>query len=105
MADFLILTEGGSMPENEVDQQQMIEEWGAWSAALGRGMKDPGSPMVSAKMIAPDRTVSDSAGGPFNGYFILTADSVDEAVAMTRGCPVFRLGPSVTVYQTFPMSG
>ena len=105
MADFLLLSEGGTMPENEADQQKIMEEWGAWSGALGSALKDPGSPMQAAKAMAPDGSVSDSSGGPLNGYMILTADSLDEAVAMTKDCPVFRYGTSITVYQTFPMNG
>ena len=92
------------MPESEKDHQKIMEEWGAWVTALGSGLKAPGSQMQAVKEMAPDGSVSDSGGRPLNGYAILTADSVDEAVAMTKDCPVFQFGTSVTVYQTFQES-
>ena len=103
MADFLLLTEGGTAPVDEADKQKMIQEWDAWGASLGKALKDPGRPMQAAKTISADGSVSDSTGGPFNGYFMLTADSADAAVEMTRNCPVFRYGPTITLFQTFPM--
>jgi hypothetical protein len=36
-----------------------------------------------------------------SGYTIITADSLDEATAMAKGCPVLAGGSPVTVLETF----
>lgn len=101
MKDYVLLSRGGTMPETEEEQKQVMDAWGAWYAALGGAVKDPGNPMMAAKSIAPDGTVSDGGGEPVNGYVILTANSLDDAVAMAKECPVLQGGSSLTVYETF----
>jgi hypothetical protein len=36
-----------------------------------------------------------------SGYSIIAADSLDEAVAMARGCPVLQGGAKIVVLETF----
>ena len=41
-----------------------------------------------------------AAGGSASGYSVLQADSLDAAVAMSKGCPVLQGGATITVYET-----
>src|SRR4051812_36783567 len=41
--------------------------------------------------------------GPATGYPIITADSLDEAAAASKGCPVLGGGANVDVFETFPV--
>ena len=102
MADYLMLAEGGSMPESEEEKKRIMEAWGPWMASVGTALKDPGKPMSPRKSIAPDGSLSESSGS-VNGYMILTADSLDDAVAMMKDCPVFLTDTSITVYETTEM--
>jgi len=36
-----------------------------------------------------------------SGYSIISADSLDQAVDLAKGCPVSMGGASVSVYETF----
>ena len=100
MSDFVLLYQGGSMPEGEEAVKQVMDAWGAWYTGLGSAVKDPGNPMGSVKSISADGAVSDG-GGELTGYTILTADSADHALAMAKDCPVLQGGSSITIYQTF----
>jgi hypothetical protein len=102
MSDFvLIYGGGGSMPETEEAQKQVMDAWTTWFTALGSAVKDPGNPFSPAsKRIAADGAVSDGDGSA-SGYSILTADSLDEATTLAKDCPVLAGGISVTVYETF----
>ncbi len=102
MKDFVLLSEGGTMPENDEEMKQVMEAWGAWYAALGAAVKDPGNPLGAAKSISSDGAVSDG-GGPTNGYIILSAESMEDALAMAKECPVLKGGSSLTVYEAFAM--
>ncbi|MGZ8630557.1 MAG: hypothetical protein ACXWZF_06260 [Actinomycetota bacterium] len=102
MSDFVLLYEGGSMPETEEAQKQVMEAWTSWFTALGSAVKDPGNPFSgAAKSIASDGAVSDGGGGSASGYSILTADSLDDAVALAKDCPVLQGGAGITIYETF----
>jgi hypothetical protein len=103
MTDYLLLYSGGSMPESEADQAVVMGAWDAWSKALGDAVVDLGNPFTpAAKSIASDGTVSDGpVGSMASGYSVLKADSLDEAVEMSRGCPVLQGGAQISVFETF----
>jgi hypothetical protein len=101
MADYLLLYSGGSMPESEEEQAQVMKAWDGWFAKLGGALKDGGNPFSGqAKTIASDGSVSDG-GGSASGYSIIQADSLDDATALAKECPVTAGGASITVYETF----
>ena len=102
MSDYVLLYQGGSMPEGEEAQKAVMGAWDGWFAAIGGALKDGGNPFSgAAKSIASDGAVADGGGGSASGYTILTADSLDEAVNLAKGCPVLQGGASITVYETF----
>jgi hypothetical protein len=37
----------------------------------------------------------------YNGYTIVSADSLDAAAELAKGCPILDDGGSVSVYETF----
>src|SRR5713226_4839665 len=105
MANFVLLYSGGSMPESEAEQAEVMQAWGAWFGRLGSALVDGGNPFTpSAKRIASDGKVSDGPVGTMaSGYSIIKADTLDAAVEMARGCPVLLGGAQITVFETFPV--
>jgi hypothetical protein len=101
MTDYLLLYSGGSMPETEEEQKTVMESWNTWMGQLGSSLKDGGNPFTPAsKTISADGSVGDG-GGSASGYSILSADSLDAAAEMAKGCPVLQGGAQITVYETF----
>jgi hypothetical protein len=100
--DYLLLYSGGSMPESDEEQATVMKAWDVWMHELGSALKDGGNPFTpgSAKTIANDGSVSDGAGSA-SGYSIITADSLDAATEMAKGCPVLQGGAKIEVYETF----
>ena len=103
MADYLLLYTGGNMPETDEERDRAMKAWDSWLNELGRDLKDGGNPFSpNARSIASDGAVSDGDGGiGGSGYSIVKADSIDEAVAKTKGSPVLQGGGGVTVFETF----
>ena len=100
MAKYLFVYHGGSMPETEEAQQQEMAKWGAWFQDLGASVVDGGNP------VGPSQTVSSGGvnGGGENlasGYSLINADSMDDALAKAKGCPIIANGGSVEVAETF----
>ena len=100
MANYLLVYNGGSMPETQEEQAQVMQAWIDWFGRLGDKLVDGGNPVSQAKRIAVGGAVSDEANGP-TGYSIIKADSLDQAVELARGCPVLQGGASVVVAETF----
>ncbi len=103
MAKFLLLYGGGSMPETEADQAAVMQVWMAWYGALGAAVADGGNPFTPvAKSINSSGKVSDlPASAMASGYTIISADSMDAAVSMAKGCPVLQGGGNISVFETF----
>jgi hypothetical protein len=100
MASYVLIYNGGGMPEGEEAQKQVMDAWGAWFGQLGDSLADGGNPFTgAAKTIGTDGSVRDG-GAPATGYSILKADSLGEAVEKAKGCPVLGGGAEITVYET-----
>jgi hypothetical protein len=102
MAKYLLVYHGGGMPEGEAAQAESMAAWGTWFQNLGPALADGGNPVGQAKTVASDGSVSDGGGAnAATGYSLITADSLDAAVALAKGCPVLGGGSSVEVAETF----
>jgi hypothetical protein len=103
MANYLLLYSGGRMPETEAEQAAVMQAWTTWFGELGGALVDGGNPTTGqAKTISNDGLVSDGSElGMASGYSIIKADSLDEAVAKAKGCPVLQGGAKIVVLETF----
>ena len=102
MTNYVLVSHGGSMPETPEEGVRFMQAWTDWYDELGARIVDRGNPMAVKKQIAPDGSVSDDSG-TMNGYIIIRADSLDEAVALAKGCPVLGGGSTLQVVETYPM--
>jgi hypothetical protein len=100
MAEYLLLFRGGDMAREEEQQspekwQAHMQKWMQWMGSLTEQGKFVGAqPLKTAGKVVKGtgKVVTD---GPFiegkelvGGYLICKADSVDEAVEISKGCPI-----------------
>lgn len=97
MTDFLYLFRGGNPtpPATPAEMQAEMQKWVGWMKALGaKGQLKGGEPLDrSGKVVrGTAKTVTD---GPYaeakdlvGGYLIVTAKDLNEAVELSRGCPI-----------------
>lgn len=100
MANYVLVFHGGSMPESQEEGARVMQAWTDWFTKLGDAVVDQGNPASKTKTIAADGSVSDDPNGP-SGYSIIKAESLDEAVALAKSCPVLHAGASIQVAETF----
>jgi hypothetical protein len=101
MAKYLLLYEGGSMPQTDSERDAVMKAWDAWFHTLGNAVADAGNPFTPAsKRIGPDGSIAAGAGTA-SGYSVIEADSLDAATDLAKGCPVLAGGASISVYETF----
>ncbi|MGD0452498.1 MAG: hypothetical protein ABSB69_02775 [Solirubrobacteraceae bacterium] len=103
MANYLFAYKGGSMAENDAEQEAVMAAWGSWFGTLGAAIVDPGNPFGPSATIANGGSVSEGAPSALTGYSVLSADSLAAASELAKGCPVLTAGGSVEVYETFPV--
>ena len=69
-----------------------IAAWTAWFQGMGSQLRDLGKPVFNRA------TVGDSADGvPLGGYSLVTAQNLDEALTLAKGCPILAAGGGVEV--------
>ena len=97
MQKYMFLFRGGDAARaaaSPEEMQQHLQKWGAWFKGMGDKFVS-GEPLdFSGKVLrGSKKTLSD---GPFaeakdlvGGYAVVKAKSVDDAVELARGCPIF----------------
>jgi YCII-related domain-containing protein len=78
---FMLLYSGPATPPDASH-----EGWPEWFKKLGDRLVDRGSPMIGGRVVHGDGSSSDSAAH-LNGYSIIQAEDLDEAVRLVRDHP------------------
>jgi hypothetical protein len=102
MGKYVLVYKGGGMAATEEEQKAQMEAWGAWFGGLGDAVVDMGNPFAGSAAVSAGGG-NGAAGSGLTGYSILSAASLDDAVAKARGCPIFGSGGDVEVYETLEM--
>ncbi len=106
MKEFIFLFLGGnaseSMPEEDRDKHQ--EAWDQWMDMLeDEGVLIDGLPIedeiVTVDGDQVDRSVPENMNDEVTGYLILETESIEKAIELTKGCPIFEYNGRVQVRQ------
>jgi hypothetical protein len=112
MGEFVYLYRGGETGRSPERMQQMMQKWMAWMKELGQNghIKDQGQPLErTGKLVrGKQKTVTD---GPFaeakdivGGYTLIEARDLDQAVELSKGCPIFESEGAVEVRPVMKMN-
>lgn len=105
MAKYLFLYTGGSGGNDDVtdaDDQEEMEQWMAWFASMGEDLVDMGSPLLVSKTVTADGVANTGASG-VSGFSTVTAEDIEAAVEIARGCPIIATGGAVEVHEAYDM--
>ena len=108
MKEFLFIFRNSDNPDFKPSPEQMQEVLTGWMDWLGgiaaqNKLVNRGNrlSMSIAKTVKPNNVITD---GPYteikeyiNGYTIIKAADIDEAVALAKGCPILTIGGNVEV--------
>lgn len=99
MTKYIFTYHGGSgMAATPEEQERQMAAWGSWMGEIEASLADGGNPFGRHVTVGADGATSD--GGPaaeLGGYSIVTADSMEAACDLAKGCPVLNEGGSVQV--------
>lgn len=102
MGKYVLVYKGGAMAETPEAQDAAMAAWGAWFGTLGESISDMGAPFGTSTAVTSDGSRVDASSGA-SGYSILTADSLDTAADLAKGCPILADGGDVEVFETIEM--
>jgi hypothetical protein len=105
MSEFLYIYRGGEREGSPEKMQEVMQKWMAWLKDLGQKghLKDQGQPLEPAGKFVrgSKKTVTD---GPYaetkdivGGYTLIEARDLDQAVELSKGCPIFESEGGVEV--------
>ena len=92
MPKYIFAYHGGKMPETPEEGQKVMAAWGAWFESLGSAVVDPGNPAGMSKTVSGSGVADNGGSNPISGYSLVSADNLDAAVEMARGCPMLDHG-------------
>ncbi|MGN6169769.1 MAG: YciI family protein [Solirubrobacteraceae bacterium] len=94
---------GNGAAADEAERNAQMAKWVQWFGQLGSAVVDGGAPTGTAKTVGTGGSVSDGGSRGLTGYSIVSADSLDSAVELAKGCPVLETGGAVEVYEAIDM--
>jgi hypothetical protein len=104
MANYVFVYSGGKgVSVDEAERTAQYAQWGRWFEALDSAVVDGGVATGTAKTVGPGGSISDCGSRGITGYSIVSADSLDAAVELAKGCPVLEIGGAVDVYEAIAM--
>ncbi|MDP9026717.1 MAG: hypothetical protein M3N46_04070 [Actinomycetota bacterium] len=98
MSKFVLLYQGGTMPQSPEEGEKVMSDWMAWFGAAGPAIVDPGNSFGAESAVG----VGSSPSG-VNGYTIVEADSLDAVSGMLGDHPHLAAGGRIEVHATNEM--
>ena len=104
MANYVFAYSGGKgVSADEAERNAQMAKWGHWFETLGSAIVDGGAATGDAKTVGPGGSVGDGGSRGLSGFSVVSADSLDSAVELAKGCPVLEIGGAVDVYEAITM--
>ena len=112
MSEFVYLYRGGEAGRSPERMQQQMQKWMAWFKELGEKghIKEPGHPLERAGKLVKgkQKTVTDvpfaEAKDVVGGYSLIEARDLEQAVDLSKGCPIFEVEGGVEVRPVMKMN-
>ena len=102
MKEYLFLFRGGNVPQSPEEGQAHMQRWMQWMEGLGKQGKFAGAQPLNKtgkQVTGTKKLVTD---GPYmegkemvGGYLICKADSYDEAIEISKGCPILEFDSGI----------
>ncbi|MBT4933104.1 MAG: hypothetical protein HOL66_04890 [Rhodospirillaceae bacterium] len=87
MSNYIYAFHGGKIPESPEEGAKLMARWETWMAGLGGALANPGAPLGLSKTVSAGAVTDDGGSNPLSGYTIVKADSMNDALEKTKGCP------------------
>ena len=99
MADYVYLYFGGKPPATAKAGAARMQAWMAYFEKLGPHNGTGGAPIGETRAVGKGKRTRPA------GFSIIRAESLDEAIALTKGHPHLKAGGTIEVCAMLPIPG
>lgn len=92
MPEFLFAYHGGKTPESDEEGAKVMAAWSNWFEEMGKSVVNPGNPVGMSKTVMAQGVEDTGGANPVSGYSVVSADDIDTAIDMAKGCPMVKDG-------------
>lgn len=103
MTDFIFAYHGGKRPASKEEGARHMADWHKWIEDLGDSMVNPGTPVGMSKTVSSAGVADDGGSNPLNGFSVVRADSMEDALKIAQSCPVLAVEGSIEVAEMMSM--
>ncbi len=88
MPEYVFAYHGGKTPETQEEGAKAMAAWEAWFQDMGDAVVNPGNPVGMSKTVTATAVEDHGGANPISGFSIVTADTMEGAVGLAKGCPM-----------------
>jgi hypothetical protein len=104
MSKYIFGYHGRPVTSETAEQDQaMMSAWRQWFGNMGPALVDIGNPAGPSQVLAGNGSAGKPTGVGLTGYSIIEADSMERAMKLAEGCPIFAAGGSIEVAELMAM--
>ena len=104
MSKYIFGYHGRAITADTAPQDQAVmAAWRQWFGNMGPALVDIGNPAGPSQVLAGNGSISKPTGVGLTGYSIVEADTMETAMKLAQGCPIFAAGGSIEVAELMPM--
>ena len=103
MSSYFFGYHGGNKPASPEEGAKHMAKWKVRVGDLGDAMVNPGTPFGMSKTVSSGGVADNGGSNPMSGFSIVTADSMDAALEIAKGCPFLDTGGNIEVAEAMQM--
>ena len=94
---------GGERPSSKEEGMAHMAKWKEWVASLGDKIVNPGTPLMSSKIVSVDNVIDDHNPNAMNGFAVISVADMDAALAIAKEDPFLKMKGTIRVSQMMEM--
>ncbi len=103
MVNFMIAYYGGNQPSSKEEGIAQMGKWKAWLEGLGENVINPGTPLMSTKIVTSRDVQDENDPNAMNGFVVVKAESIEAAIEIAKSDPFLENGGTLRVSQMMEM--
>jgi len=104
MNQYIIIYLGGDQPASPDEGRQHFAKYQKWLTSLGDAVLNPMVPFKNNHTINSDGSSSAGSSVAMSGHTLIEAESIEEAITISKACPFLDINGTIEVAELVQMS-
>ena len=103
MPNFMLSYLGTPKIDSPEEKQSHMQKYQQWLSDLGEAALSPMNPLKNVSIVDSQGAVSEGSETGMSGFTIVSAASIDAALAIAKACPFLEVGGRLEVSEMIEM--